>query len=125
MEKRSFVKRFIVPLAIVVGIMVISSVIYHMAGGYMGPGSTRDSLIGIFGPLMFLSIWFFALVGPSIGFFMGATFIERFIIAFANPVIWVARMESMVACQFSPVEMVYLFLLPRFLGIMCVTLFLF
>lgn len=125
MEKKGFVKRFIIPLAIVVGIMAISSVIYHVAGGYMSPGSTRDTLIGIFGPLMFVSIWLFALVGPPIGYFMGATFIERLIIAFANPVIWVARMESMVACQFSPVEMVYFFFLPWFFGIMCVTLFLF
>jgi hypothetical protein len=125
MEKVSFVKRFIVPLAIVVGIMVISSVIYHMAGGRMSPGSARDTLIGIFGPLLFVSIWFFALVGPPIGYFMGATFFERFVIAFANPVIWVTRMESMVACQFSPVEMVYFFFLPWFFGIICVTLFLF
>jgi hypothetical protein len=125
MEKRSFFHRFIVPLIIVVGFLIVSSFAYHGAGGYMHPGPLRSVLIGIFGPLLFFSIWFFALVGPPIAYFRGATFIERLIIAFVNPVIWVARMESMVACQFSGIEMVYFFFLPWFFGIMCVTLFLF
>jgi hypothetical protein len=124
MERQGFIKSFIVPLVIVVGIMVVSGIIYHSASG-LEPGKLRDSLINIFGRLLFFSIWFFALVGPPLAYFRGALFIERLIIAFANPVIWIVRMESMVACQFSGIEMIYFLFLPWFFGIICVTLFLF
>lgn len=124
MERKGFIKSFIVPLVIVVGIMVISAIIYHSASG-LTPGPFRDLLINVFGPLLFISIWFFPLVGPPLAYFRGALFIERLIIAFANPVIWVVRNESMVVCQFSGVEMIYFLFLPWFFGIICVTLFLF
>ena len=122
MERRSFLRRFILPLVLAVGIMAVSSLIYHGSSG-LSRGLLRDALIGLFGPLLFLSIWFFAFVGPPLAYFQGAYFIERLIIAFVNPVIWVVRMEAKVACQFSAVEMVYFFFLPWNFGIMCVTLF--
>jgi hypothetical protein len=117
-------KRFIVPLVLVVGIMAAASLIFHGART-LSPGGARTALLWVFGPLMFISIWFFALVGPPIAYFMGARFGERLIVALANPVIWVARMMAKVSCQYSPIELFYFFLLPWTFGIICVTLFLF
>ena len=124
MERKGFVKSFIIPLVIVVGTMAVSAVIYHSSSG-LDPGPLRNLLVNTFGPLLFFSIWFFALVGPPLAYFRGALFIERLIIAFANPVIWIIKMESMVACQFSGIEMIYFLFLPWFFGIMCVTLLFF
>ncbi|MBU2547826.1 MAG: hypothetical protein KKB20_05410 [Proteobacteria bacterium] len=122
MPRNGFFKRFLVPLVLVVGVMALSSLAYHGSSG-LRPGPVRDVLIGVFGPLLFLSIWFFGFVGPPLAYFQGAGFFERLIVAFVNPAIWVVRMEAKVACQFTPVEMVYFFFLPWTFGVMCVTLF--
>ncbi len=124
MQKKSFVKRFLFPLGLSVGVMIASSILYHSASG-METGLLRNTIIGVFGPLLFLSIWFFPLVGPPLAFFQGASFFERLIIAFANPIIWIARMEYLVACQYTPLELVYFFFLPWTFGNVCVTLTLF
>ena len=122
MRQMNFTNRFIFPLLFVVSIRVISSVIYHSSSA-LPVGFLRDILINSFGPITFLSLWFFAFVGPPIAYFRGATFIERCIIAFINPVMWIACVEAQLACQFSGIEMVYFFFLPWTFGIMCVTLF--
>ncbi len=122
MKEKGIVRRFVFPLVLVVGIMVIASLIFHGARR-LDPGAVRTVLTWTFGTVMFLSIWFFGFVGPPIAYFKGARFIERLIIAFANPIIWVVRMMAKVSCQFSAVELVYFFFLPWTFGIMCVTLF--
>ena len=122
MKRPGIFKRFIVPLAFVVGVWAISRYAYEAAGA-LPPDVVRTTLINVFGPLLFISVWFFAFVGPPWAYIRGATFLERFIIAFANPVIWFARVESRVACQFSTVEMIYFFFLPWTFGLMCVTFF--
>ncbi|MBN2223422.1 MAG: hypothetical protein JW765_01970 [Deltaproteobacteria bacterium] len=122
MKKIGIVRRFIIPLVIVVGIMTAASLIFHGART-LEPGTTRTVLTWIFGPLMFISIWFFGFVGVPIAYFSGARFAERLIVAFANPIIWVVRMMLKVSCQFGPVELFYFFLLPWTFGIVCVTLF--
>jgi hypothetical protein len=124
MKKNGVLKRFIVPLVLVIGIMAAASLIFHGARS-LSPGGVRTALLWTFGPLMFISIWFFALVGPPIAYFMGARFFERFVVALANPVIWVARMMAKVSCQYSGAELFYFFLLPWTFGIICVTLLLF
>ncbi|MEW5722516.1 MAG: hypothetical protein AB1896_05385, partial [Thermodesulfobacteriota bacterium] len=58
-----------------------------------------------------------------LAYFRGAGFIERMIIAFANPVLWVARVETRVACQYNPVELIYFFFLPWTFGCICVACF--
>jgi Zn-dependent protease with chaperone function len=122
MKERGIVRRFIVPLVIVVGIMAAASLIFHGAR-LLAPGTPRAVILAVFGPLMFISIWFFGFVGVPIAYFSGARFVERLIVAFANPVIWIVRMEAKVACQFGPAELFYFFFLPWTFGIVCVTLF--
>jgi Zn-dependent protease with chaperone function len=121
MKDASFFRRFVIPLCIVVGIMAAASLIFHGAR-LLAPGTTRTVLLWVFGPLMFVSIWFFGFVGTPVAYFSGARFIERLIVAFANPVIWITRMMAKVSCQFSPIELVYFFLLPWTFGLVCMTL---
>jgi hypothetical protein len=121
MKKIGFTKRFIVPLVIVVGIMAVSSLIFH-GSRMLDPGTTRTALLWIFGPLMFISIWFFGFVATPIAYVSGARFIERLIVAFANPIIWVIRMMAKVSCQFGAVELIYFFFLPWTFGLVCMTM---
>ncbi|MCJ7774372.1 MAG: hypothetical protein MUP22_14715 [Desulfobacterales bacterium] len=121
MIKLNFIRRFIYPLILVVSIRIISSSIYN-SSSVLPVGLIRDLLINTFGPITFFSLWFFAFVGPPLAYFRGASFIERMIIAFINPVMWIISVESKLACQFSGIEMVYFFFLPWTFGIMCVTL---
>lgn len=121
MIKLNFLRRFILPLIFVVSVRLISSFVYHASSG-LPPGLIRTLLINTFGPITFISLWFFAFVGPPIAYFRGAAFIERFIIAFINPVMWVICVEAQLACQFTGIEMIYFFFLPWTFGIMCVTL---
>ena len=120
MEKRSVVSRFLFPLLLVIGVHQVAGLIYDVSSG-LAPGMFRDIFINVFGPLTFVSLWFFAFLGPPLAFFRGATVLERTIVAFANPVIWVISVEAKVCCQYSPAEMVYFFLLPWTFGIICVT----
>lgn len=122
MNKIGIVRRLGIPLLIVVGIMAAASLIFH-GSRMLDPGAMRTIMLSVFGPLMFISIWFFGFVGTPIAYFSGARFAERLIVAFANPVIWIARMMAKVSCQFGPVELVYFFFLPWTFGIVCVTLF--
>lgn len=122
MSDRGFVHRFIIPLLAAVGTMTVSSLIYHGSSG-MEPGAARNIIKDVSGGVMFLSLWFFAFIGPAMAYFRGASFMERIVVAYANPVIWLVRMASTVSCQFSAVEMVYFFFLPWTFGAVCVTLF--
>jgi hypothetical protein len=121
MKRTGIVRRFVIPLIIVVGVMAAASLIFHGAR-MLSPGTARTALLWFFGPLMFISIWFFGFVGTPIAYFSGARFVERLIVAFANPVIWVARMMAKVSCQFGPIELIYFFFLPWTFGIICMTL---
>ncbi|MBW2177043.1 MAG: hypothetical protein JRH03_08870, partial [Deltaproteobacteria bacterium] len=86
MKRMSFVQRFIIPLILVVGFRQITSLTYNTAST-LPPGVFRDAVIGITGPLAFISLWFFAFIGPPLAYFRGSMFIERLVIAFANPII--------------------------------------
>jgi len=120
MQRKNIFYRFIIPLITVVAFRQVSSLIYNSASA-LSPGVFRDVIIGTAGPLTFISLWFFAFVGPPWAYFRGAFFIERLIIAFANPVIWILMIDADIACQFSGVERIYFFFLPWTFGIMCVT----
>ncbi|MEN8244776.1 MAG: hypothetical protein ABFS43_07730 [Thermodesulfobacteriota bacterium] len=120
LKRKNFLQRFILPLILVVGIRQISSLVYNCASA-LSPGIFREVVIGTSGPLTFFSLWFFAFIGPPLAYFRGAHFIERLVIAFANPVIWILMIDREIACQFSGIERIYFFFLPWTFGIMCVT----
>ena len=120
MNQNSIAKRFLLPLVLVVGFKMIAGFGYDLSSTLL-PGTLKSILIDILGPATFFSLWFFAFVAPPIAYYLGANFVERLIVAFVNPVIWVASVEAKVACQFSAVEMLYFFFLPWTFGIMCVT----
>jgi len=120
MQRKSFAQRFVLPLILVVGVREVSRLVYNAASD-LAPGIFRDALIGTAGPVTFLSLWFFAFIGPPLAYFRGAHFIERLVIAFANPLIWILMIDREIACQFSGIERIYFFFLPWTFGIMCVT----
>lgn len=120
MERRSLYGRFVLPLAVVVGVRIVSSVVYHASSG-LQTGVLRDLLIGTAGPVTFVFLWFSALIGPPIAYFRGARFFERMAVGFFNPVMWIVVVEAQVACQFKGVELLYFFFLPWTFGIVCVT----
>ncbi|HSV95376.1 MAG TPA: hypothetical protein VLM75_00425 [Spirochaetota bacterium] len=124
MENRGIFGRFIIPLLVALGTLAVSSVIYHGSTS-MTPGVLRTVIKDVSGAVMFVSIWFFAFVGPPIAYFRGASFIERIAVAFANPLVWLFRMALTVSCQFNAIEMVYFFFLPWTFGVVAVTLFAF
>ncbi len=120
MQQASIGKRFLLPLVLVVAIRQLSILVYASAAS-LPPGPLRNILIEIFGPLGFFSLWFFAFLGPSLAYYLGAKVWERVIIAFANPIIWIVSVESRVVCQYQGIELVYFLLLPWLFGILCVT----
>ncbi len=113
--------RFLFPLLFVIGINLVAGFIYDSAAE-LSPGFLREILIAVFAPLLFISLWFFAFVGPPLAYYLGAGFGQRLIIAFANPLIWIICVESKLACQYNAIEMIYFFFLPWTFGIVCVTL---
>jgi len=120
MLQASIGKRFLLPLVLVVAIRQISILLYESAAT-LAPGPFRTILTEIFGPLGFISLWFFAFVGPPLAYYLGAAMWERLVIAFANPVIWIVTVEAGVACQYHGVELIYFLLLPWLFGILCAT----
>jgi len=124
MKSHGIFGRFLVPLFIALGTLAVSSLAYHCSTP-MAPGTLRAFVKDVSGGLMFVSSWFFALIGPPIAYFRGASFAERLTVAFANPLVWLVRMALSVSCQFSAVEMVYFFFLPWTFGVVSVTLFIF
>ena len=120
MGRLPILRRFVWPLLIIVGIRILSSVVYHSSSS-LAPGLLRDFLINTSGPITFVILWFGALIGPPVVYFLGGSLGERLIIAFANPVMWVACVLAQVACQYTGIELVYFFFLPWTFGIMCVT----
>ena len=124
MEGRGILNRFLIPLFVALGTLAVSSLVYHGSTD-MTSGMLRALVKDVSGALMFVSIWFFAFIGPPIAYFRGASLAERLAVAFANPLVWLVRMALSVSCQFSVVEMVYFFFLPWTFGVVAVTLFIF
>ena len=123
MKDKGIVKRFFIPLAALIGLWAVSCAVYEGAAGSLPPGGLRTALVALFAPLLFLSVWGAGFIGPIFGYLRGATFPERALLAFANPLIWITRVEARVACQFSAVELVYFLFLPWIFGLVCVTCF--
>ncbi len=122
MKHRGVFGRFLVPLLVALGTLAVSSLVYH-GSTPMTPGALRTIAKDVSGAVMFVSIWFFAFIGPPMAYFRGATFIERLAVAFANPLVWLVRMALSVSCQFTAIEMVYFFFLPWTFGVVAVALF--
>jgi hypothetical protein len=122
MDNRTVFSRFLIPLLVALGTLTASSLVYH-GSTPLSPGTLRTVVKDVSGAVMFVSIWFFAFIGPPLAYFRGASFIERIVVAFANPLVWLVRMALSVSYQFTAIEMVYFFFLPWTFGVVAVTLF--
>jgi hypothetical protein len=119
-QKRGFLYRFAIPLATLLLSRLVASTGYNIFGT-MAPGTAKTVLVGTFGPLAFLSLWFSPFVGQPLAYFRGARLPERLVIAYVVPCIWLAQVLAEIACQFTFVERIYFLFLPWTFGIICVT----
>jgi hypothetical protein len=115
MERQSFFRRVILPIALVIGVMVLSSHIYDAARHITN--RTLHSILAHTGAsLMFLSIWLGAIFGNTIAFFRGAGFGERLLVCLVPPLIWSAKILADLVGIFTTGEFFYLFLHHFILG---------
>jgi hypothetical protein len=87
MQKASFMKRFVVPVAIVLITMVASSLLYHNLWK-IGDPILHRILAHLFAPLLFISIGFGAVLIYPMAYFRGASATERIIACLITPVVW-------------------------------------
>ena len=115
MERQSYVRRVFVPILIVFGVMVLSTLIYDLSRGIANP--TIHKIMAHSGAaIMFLSIWTGALFANTMAFFRGASFGERMIVCLATPVIWCAKVLSSFFGIYSIPELFFLLLHHFILG---------
>lgn len=115
MERQSYVRRVIVPILTVLGVMAISSLIYDLSRGIENPLIHHIFAHGgaVF---MFLSIWTGALFANTLAFFRGAGFGERMLVCLATPVFWCAKVLASFIGIYSAAEFFFLFLHHFILG---------
>ena len=87
MAKQSYVKRVILPIFIVMGVMVLSINIYDFSRSM----ENRAFIANVSAVMMFLSIWMGALFGNTMAYFKGASFGERLFVSLATPLVWSAK----------------------------------
>ncbi|MGV7928075.1 MAG: hypothetical protein AB2L13_04055 [Spirochaetota bacterium] len=101
MDNRTVFSRFLIPLLVALGTLTASSLVYHGSTAH-GPRDASHRREGR-SPARSCSSpsGFFAFIGPPLAYFRGASFIERAVVAFANPLVWLVRMALSVSCQFT------------------------
>ena len=112
MAKQSYVKRVILPILIVMGMMVLSINIYDLSRSM----ENRTLIANISAVMMFLSIWMGALFGNTMAYFRGASFGERLLVSLATPLVWIAKTLYDFMGIYSPGEFIFLIFHNLILG---------
>ena len=111
----SLARRVLFPVALVMGIMVMSSLLYDQSRSL--ENSFLHRLLAHAGAAgLFVSIWLGAFIAHPVAFFGGAGYAERFLAALATPVFWSATVLTRFVGIFSPGEFAFLFLHHLVLG---------
>ena len=89
MEQKSFSKRFILPVVVVLATMIVTAVIYLHLAWRLG----SDSLLGpvvstVSAWLLFISIGFGASYIYPTSYFRGASVVERMAACLVTPIVW-------------------------------------
>ena len=87
MEKQGFFKRVIFPIAVVMGVMILSINLYDFSRSI----ENREFIAHLSAVMMFLSIWMGALFCNTMAYFRGASFGERLFVSLATPLVWSAK----------------------------------
>ena len=116
MPKQSFLRRIILPIAVVMGIMVVSINGYDFSRSITENQTLHLALANTTAMLMFLSIWLGAMIANTIAFFQGATFGERLLVCLVTPVVWSAKVLWYFVGIYSWPEFFFLLLHNIILG---------
>ncbi len=119
MEKQSFSRRILFPIALVMGTMIISINAYDLSRSIENQ-TLHQSIAHISAVLMFLSIWLGALFANTIAFFRGASFGERLIVCLATPIVWCTKSILYFRGFRTVGEMIFLIFFPVFIGTLAV-----
>lgn len=106
---RDFFRRVVFPIALVMGIMILSINVYDFSRQIQNR-TLHFILANSSAILMFLSIWLGALFANTIAFFRGATFTERMGVCLATPIVWCAKILTGFTGLYSMGEFFFLFL---------------
>jgi len=88
MEKKSLMRRFVIPFTIVIHLMVFSSIIYLRLAWRIDNESLKAVVALISSAILFVSIGFGTLLIYPMAFFRGANAAERIIACLITPLIW-------------------------------------
>jgi hypothetical protein len=113
--QQSLARRVLFPVALVAGIMVISSLLYDQSRN-LSPTLLHRLLANVGAAGLFVSIWLGAFIAHPIAFFRGAGYGERLLAALATPVLWSATVLARFIGIYSPGEFAFLFLHHLVLG---------
>ena len=116
MEQKSFSKRFVLPVAMVLATMIVTAIVYFHLAWRMDAGSPiRPAITWISSWLLFISIGFGALYIYPTGFFRGASMAERIIACLITPLVWNLKEMIRVSEFFTLGETLYYGLNTSFL----------
>lgn len=121
MIRRSFLRRVVFPIILVLGVMILSINVYD-ASRHIQNRTLHSILSNGSAIFMFLSIWLGALLANTLAFFSGASFPERILVCLATPVIWCAKILAGFWGIYSGGEFLLLFLHHFILGCILVAL---
>ena len=89
MQKTSFLKRFVVPVVIVLVVMTVTAIIYfHLAWRMDTDNVLRPVVVFVSAAILFSSIGFGAVLIYPMAFFRGASAGERIVACLITPLVW-------------------------------------
>lgn len=115
MEKAPFLKRFIMPVVIMLAIMAITSTVYFRITWRIDNTTLKGILALASAAMLFASIGFGSLYIYPRAFFMGAGAGERIIACLITPLVWNIKEMIRVSECFTPGETLYYGLNTTFL----------
>lgn len=108
MEQKSFSKRFILPVGIVLATMIVTTIIYfHLAWRMGGDNPIRPVVTTVSSWVLFISIGFGACYIYPTGFFRGASVAERIAACLVTPLVWNLKEMVRVSEFFTLGETLY------------------
>lgn len=115
MTKQSFIKRIVIPIA-VVAVPMIGSLYAYEASAMISNRTFKTIILYPAIVIMFISIWMGPIVGNTMAFFRGATLKERFLVSFFTPAIWIIKVYLSFIGIYSFAELVFLLFHPLIVG---------
>jgi hypothetical protein len=113
--RQNLARRLLFPVALVAGIMVLSSLLYDQSRN-LSPPLLHHLLANIGAVGLFVSIWLGAFIAHPMAFFRGAGYGECLLAALATPLAWSATVLARFIGIYSPGEFAFLFLHHLVLG---------